>query len=164
MISSFYLLCRPAKYCSSVTFSIQSTFLPLSCSVTAMCVIPVFGLAPCQCLTPGGHQSTSPGRISSIGPSQHWVQPRPEVTIKVCPSGCVCHAERAPGSNVTHPAVTREGSGAWMIGSMRTAPVKYSSGPFWDACDPFRLISIVFLLLWCGLSFHSKVMLYRLFG
>src|SRR5260370_16537501 len=29
-----------------------------------------------------------------------------------------------------------------MIGSMRTVPVKYSSGPFWEGRDPFRLISI----------------------
>ena len=100
--------------------------------------LAVFGLAPCQCLTPGGHQSTSPGRISSMGPPQHWVQPSPAVTINDCPSGCVCHAERAPGSNVTDPAATREGSWAWMSGSTRTVPVKYSSGPFWEGCDPFR--------------------------
>ena len=54
----------------------------------------------------------------------------------------MCQAERAPGSKVTHPAVTREGSGAWMSGSIRTVPVKYSSGPFWEGRDPFRLISM----------------------
>ena len=34
----------------------------------AMCVIAVVGAAPCQCFSPGGNQTTSPGRISSIGP------------------------------------------------------------------------------------------------
>src|SRR5579883_251675 len=127
---SFVLICGPARYCSSVTFSIQSTFLPFNCSVIAICDIPVLGVAPCQCLWFGGHQMTSPARISTIGSPSHWVQPKPDVTTRVCPSGCVCQAERAPGSNVTIPAVTREGSGAWIIGSIRTAPVKYSSGPF----------------------------------
>ena len=56
------------RYCSSVTFSIHSTTLPLSCSWIAMCVMAVFGAAPCQCFTPAGIQMTSPFRISSIGP------------------------------------------------------------------------------------------------
>ena len=34
----------------------------------AMCVMAVVGVAPCQCFSPGGNQTTSPGRISSIGP------------------------------------------------------------------------------------------------
>ena len=33
-----------------------------------MCVIAVVGVAPCQCFSPGGNHTTSPGRISSIGP------------------------------------------------------------------------------------------------
>src|SRR5262245_53906337 len=53
------------RYCSSLTFSNQSTFLPLRNSVTAICVIAVVGAAPCQCFSPGGNQMTSPGRISS---------------------------------------------------------------------------------------------------
>ncbi len=57
-------------YCSSVTCSIQSTTLPSSCSWIAMCVMAVVGAAPCQCFSPGGNQTTSPGRISSIGPPQ----------------------------------------------------------------------------------------------
>ena len=28
-----------------------------------MCVITVFGVAPCQCFSPGANQTTSPGRI-----------------------------------------------------------------------------------------------------
>jgi hypothetical protein len=50
----------------------------------------------------------------------------------------VCHALRAPGSNVTLPPVTRAGSGAWNSGSMRTVPVKYSAGPLVDDCEPFQ--------------------------
>src|SRR5437870_10122903 len=67
----------------------------------AMCVIAVVEVAPCQCFSPGGHQTTSPGRISSFGPPSLCTHPHPDVTNRVCPSGCVCHAVRAPGSNVT---------------------------------------------------------------
>ena len=67
----------------------------------AICVMAVVGAAPCQCFSPGGNQITSPGRICSIGPPQRCARPQPAVTIKVWPSGCVCHAVRAPGSNVT---------------------------------------------------------------
>ena len=67
---------------------------------------------------------TSPGRISSIGPPSACAQPSPDVTISVWPSGCVCHALRAPGSNVTCPPDTRAGSPDWNIGSTRTAPVR----------------------------------------
>jgi hypothetical protein len=58
---------------------IQSTFLPLSDSVTAMCVIAVVAIAPCQCFSLGENQMISPGRISSIGPPSHCAQPRPDV-------------------------------------------------------------------------------------
>ena len=43
-------------------------------------------------------------------PPQRCARPQPAVTIKVCPSGCVCHAVRAPGSNVTTAPETRAGS------------------------------------------------------
>src|SRR5271157_2556569 len=36
-------------------------------------------------------------RISSTGPPQRCTRPQPAVTMRVCPSGCVCHAVRAPG-------------------------------------------------------------------
>ncbi len=68
-----------------------------------------------------------------------WV---PAVTISVWPSGCVCHAVRAPGSNVTEAPATRAGAGAWKRWSMRTFPVNQSAGPFADACEPACLISI----------------------
>src|SRR5207237_3932028 len=83
---------RQALYSSSLTFSIHSTALPLSCSTIAMCVMAVAGVAPCQCFSLGGHQTTSPARISCFGPPSLCTQPQPDVTISVCPSGCVCHA------------------------------------------------------------------------
>lgn len=94
-------------YCSSVTFSIQSTNLPFRHSWMAICVIAVVGVAPCQCFSPGANQTTSPGWISSIGPSSRCTQPNPAVTINVCPNGCVCQAVRAPGSNVTAAPAAR---------------------------------------------------------
>src|SRR5439155_26581718 len=107
-----------------------------------MCVIAVVGEAPCQCLWPGGHQITSPARISTIASPSHWVQPQPKVTIKVWPSGCVCQFERAPGSNVTLAHGWRAGAGGELSGSMRTVPVNQSAGPFKDACDPARFSSM----------------------
>src|SRR5690242_19482010 len=92
-------------------------------------------------------QTTSPGRISSTGPPSRCAQPQPALTMRVCPSGCVCHAVRAPGSKVTLAPCTNAGSGAWKSGSMRAFPVNHSEGPFADGCDPARLISIFVLLL-----------------
>src|SRR5262249_28041160 len=97
---------------SALTFSIQSTFLPFSDSVMAMCVIAVVAVAPCQCFSPGGNHTTSPGRTSSTGSPSVCTHPRPDVMISVWPSGCVCHMVRAPGSNVTWPPLTRTGSPA----------------------------------------------------
>src|SRR5207249_11331296 len=45
---------RGAWYCSSLTFSIQSTLLPSSCSTMAKWVMAVSAVAPCQCFSPGG--------------------------------------------------------------------------------------------------------------
>ena len=47
---------------------------------------------------------------------------------KVCPSGWVCQAVRAPGSNVTDAPATRAGAGAWKRGSIRTVPVNLVFG------------------------------------
>ena len=49
----------------------------------AMWVIAVAGVAPCQCFSPGGNQTTSPGRISSMGPPSGCAHPTPDVTINV---------------------------------------------------------------------------------
>src|SRR6266513_5087605 len=113
----------------------------------AMCVMAVVAVAPCQCFSPGGNQITSPGRISSIGPSQRCASPQPAVTISVWPSGCVCHAVRAPGSNVTLAPAARAGAFAWNNGSMRTVPVNQSAGPLLDGCEPIFLISMCFYQL-----------------
>src|SRR2546426_5437211 len=107
----------------------------------AMCVMAVVAVAPCQCFSPGGNQITSPGRISSTGPPQRCARPQPAVTIRVWPSGCVCQAVRAPGSNVTAALATRAGSGAWKTGSMRTVPVNHSAGPLPEGCEPLLLMS-----------------------
>src|SRR2546423_6725962 len=111
-----------------------------------MWVIAVVAVAPCQCFSPGENQTTSPGRISSLGPPSRCAHPQPTVTIKCWPSGCVCHAVRAPGSKVTLAPATRAGSGASISGSIRTAPVNQSAGPLPEGRDPFRLISIDLLL------------------
>src|SRR5690349_21735725 len=112
----------------------------------AMCVMAVVAVAPCQCFSLGAIETTSPGRISSIGPPQRCARPQPAVTIKVWPSGWVCQAVRAPGSKVTIAPPTRAGSSRWKRESMRTVPVKYSAGPLPDGCEPMRLMSIMPLL------------------
>jgi hypothetical protein len=91
----------------------------------------------------GGHQTTSPGRMSTVGPPLLCTHPQPDVTISVCPSGCVCYAVRAPGSNVIRAPRARAGSGAANSGSIRTEPVTYASGPLPEGCEPFLLMSIV---------------------
>ncbi len=65
------------------------------------------------------------------------------MTISVCPSGCVCQAVRAPGSNVTALPAARAGALAANRGSIRTVPVNQSAGPFVEGREPLRLISIV---------------------
>src|SRR5918912_994021 len=105
----------------------------------AMWLMAVVAVAPCQCFSPGGQITTSPARISRFGPCSHFTQPQPEVTIRCWPSGCVCQAERAPGSKVTSPADTRDGSVAENKGSIRTVPVNQSAGPLVEGCEPLRL-------------------------
>src|SRR5262245_38584901 len=48
----FRVLRYDLRYCSSLTFSIQSTALPLRRSWMAICVIAVVAVAPCQCFSP----------------------------------------------------------------------------------------------------------------
>src|SRR3954449_11915793 len=88
--------------------------------------MPLLGEAPCQCFSPGGSQTVSPGRISMIGPPFVCTRPTPETTNKVCPSGWVCHAVRAPGSKATRAELTRAGPGGVLIGSCQTVPVNQS--------------------------------------
>ena len=82
------------------------------------------------------------GADTRLGPPQHCTQSQPAVTINLWPSGWVCHAVRAPGSNVTNPAETRDGSVAGNSASIRTLPVKCSAGPLAEGCEPLCLISI----------------------
>src|SRR3954469_3320292 len=63
--------------------------------------------------------------------------------MRVWPSGWVCQAVRAPGSNVTLLPAARAGAFAGNSGSMRTVPVNQSAGPLADGCDPTLVISIV---------------------
>src|SRR3954465_12605041 len=95
----------------------------------AIWLMPVVAVAPCQCFSPGGQITTSPGRISRFGPSAHFTQPQPAVTISPWPSGCVCQALRGPGPEVTSEADTRDGSSAGNNGPIRTLPVNQSPGP-----------------------------------
>src|SRR5215475_4666889 len=44
-----------------------------------------------------------PDDIAGVDFLNRPTQPQPDVMIKVWPSGCVCQAVRAPGSNVTLP-------------------------------------------------------------
>src|SRR6185295_18732910 len=107
-----------------------------------MCAIELSGEAPCQCFTPGGIQTTSPGLISSTGSPQRCTRPLPDETIKTWPSGWLCHAVRAPGSNVTKEPDVRDDTFVWNKRSTRTEPVKFSAGPCREGCEPLRVILI----------------------
>src|ERR1041385_6256 len=130
---------RHDPYCWSVTFSIQTAVSPSSASEMAIWLMAVVGVAPCQCFTPGGIQTISPGRISCFGPLSQFTQPQPDTTISVWPSGCVCQAVRAPGSKVTVPPSTGVEPVLSNVESILTEPVKYSAGACSDGCDPIRV-------------------------
>src|SRR5947199_10319718 len=102
----------------------------------------VVDVAPCQCFSFGGIHTTSPGRIDSTGPLQRCTKPLPAVTIRVWPNGWVCHAVRAPGSNVTLAPTALAGFLGWNRGSPRTAPASNSADSVAEACEPLRLITI----------------------
>src|SRR5262245_5982509 len=118
----------------------------------AMCDMAVVGLAPCQCFSPGGIHTVSPGLISRTGPPQVCTRPSPATTWRVWPSGWVCHAVRAPGSKLTRAARMRAGAGASMIGSCHTVPVNQSPGMRRDGTDPNNLMSMIFPQHVCTLS------------
>lgn len=83
MIITFHPALNQPWYCSSLTCSIHAVEFSSVFSTMAICVMAVVGAAPCQCFSPGAIQTTSPGRISSIGPPQRCTRPQPAVTIKV---------------------------------------------------------------------------------
>src|SRR5712691_1458406 len=115
-----------------------------------MCTRLVSGPAPCQCFSPGGIQTVSPARISRIGPPQACTRPTPETTCKVWPSGWVCHAVRALGSNLTQAPLIRPGAGASAIGSCQTVPVKFSAGVLREGIEPNGLMSMALAFLQLG--------------
>lgn len=87
-------------YCSLLTSSIHSTDFPSSDSAIAIRLMPtVVGLAPCQCLTPGGIHTTSPGQISWTESPHFCTRPTSAVTMSVRPSGCACSLP------ITYPAI-----------------------------------------------------------
>src|ERR1700675_169216 len=107
-----------------------------------MWVMLVVGEPPCQCFSPGGIQTTSPGRSSRTGPPLVWIRPTPEITYSVWPSGCVCQAVRAPGSKATRLHTSRAGASVVMIGSCSTVPVKESAGARRVGLEPETWISM----------------------
>ncbi|MCL2581761.1 MAG: hypothetical protein FWE35_04825 [Streptosporangiales bacterium] len=48
------------------------------------------GAAPCQCSSPGGAQTVSPGRRGFRSPSRVSTAPLPLATRMSCPSSCEC--------------------------------------------------------------------------
>src|SRR5438132_7907150 len=62
--------------------------------------------------------------------------------ISVWPAGWVCHAVRAPGSNVTRPPVACVYCEASNSGSMTTEPVKFGAGPLAEGRNPFGVMSM----------------------
>ena len=57
--------------------------------------------APCQCVVPGGHQTTSPALNLFGRPPLSHTQPDPAVTRSSCPASWVCQLVRAHGVNMT---------------------------------------------------------------
>src|SRR5712671_2141410 len=108
--------------------------------------MPLVGEAPCQCFSLGGIHTVSPGRISRTGPPLVCTRPTPEMTKSVWPSGWVCHAVRAPGSNATRAELTRAGAGGVLIGSCQTVPVNQSLDARRVGREPAGRMSIEFPL------------------
>jgi hypothetical protein len=95
----------------------QSTFLPLSDSWTAICVIAVVGVAPCQRFKPGGNQTRSPARTSSTGPLSTGGDDQNLDERMAVPRGSGTRFE----GNLAR-ANARAGLRAWNSGSIRTVP------------------------------------------
>src|SRR5207244_12679116 len=98
----------------------------------AIWVMPLVGDAPCQCFSFGGIQTTSPGRISRTGPPLACTRPTPEITYRVWPKGCVCHAVRAPGSKATRVENKRASDYVALFGTCSSVSGKY--------CDDVGLV------------------------
>src|SRR5205085_4208128 len=57
------------------------------------------------------------------------MRPTPDRQNNVWPTGCACHAVRAPGVKVTTEPPRRDGELAVITGSWNTTPVKVSAAP-----------------------------------
>src|SRR3954453_20427550 len=110
--------------------------------VMASGLMRLVAVPPCQCFTPGGIQTTSPGWIARRSPRHSCTHPVPDVTIRVWPAGWVCHAVRGQGSNVTRPPVAWVCSVASNRGSTMTAPVKFDAAPLAEGREPFGVIAM----------------------
>jgi hypothetical protein len=111
----------------------------------------VVGAAPCQCFSPGANQTTSPGRIPSIGPPQRCARPHPAVRTRVWPSGCVCHAVRAPGSKRYAGVLNPCRIGGLKERIDRHGPSEPLCRPLAEGCELTLLISIS-----CIPSLHGR--------
>src|SRR5437870_3044776 len=94
-------------------------------------------VAPCQCFSPGGNQTTSPRpdyldrtspapREATAGRHDQRLSQRVRV-----PRGA------GAGLGVTLAPATRAGSVVWNNGSSRTMPVNRYAGPLAEGCEPF---------------------------
>src|SRR5262249_57584306 len=102
---------RVAPYSLSVTSSPHWVSAPSSgASQMARWVMKCSGAAPCQCHSPGGVRTVSPGRITITPSARETTRPMPSVTCRVCPTACMCHAVRAAGVKCTGFTRARDGS------------------------------------------------------
>ncbi len=72
--------------------------------------------APCQCSSPGGVHTVSPGVRLMTAPSRETTRPAPSVQNNVWPRTWECQLVRAPGVNRTMLAIRRDGSALFLIG------------------------------------------------
>src|SRR5437764_2391756 len=67
------------------------------------------------------------------------MRPTPDRQNSVCPTGCACHAVRAPGVKVTTEPPRRDGELAVITGSWNTTPVNVSAAPRFVVRSPTRI-------------------------
>ena len=143
---------------SSLTFSIQQAFFPSNASQMEICVMGLLLAAPCQCLTSGGNQTTSPGRtfLHRSVPLLH--QSFAGGDYQRLPQRMAVPCGPCPGLNSTEEPDARAGTWAENRCSIRTAPVKHSAGPGADGCSPrwMRMcVRICSPSLFCPTGEHS---------
>src|SRR6478735_7544386 len=93
-----------AAYSSSGTFSPQVVSAMSGSPVPsqiARWVMNRSAVAPCQCHSPGGVCTVSPGRITMTVPPRPTTNPMPSVTCRVWPMAWTCQAVCEPGAKCT---------------------------------------------------------------